>query len=215
MPPPLPAKDQRRTTPIGLGVPVAPSFLNLDNEETLTYDARRTPAVSFPALLAEGLDAPEWGGAEAAITAPERRSARRSDPSLLSLSDADVEIVPTPKFEVVESNIHRIEAKQLTDHLSPIAASEPPSFYLRVGVSSYPPQSVPPALVRPRPSPKRSFFAKFLFVTILAVVLILVATEISIVRNLPWLDPRPFLSTLWKLVAQRIPWESLHKLPRF
>src|SRR5215510_8241068 len=51
---------RRRSKAIGLGVaggvPVAPSSLNLDDEATVAYNARRTPAVSLPALRAECLD---------------------------------------------------------------------------------------------------------------------------------------------------------------
>jgi len=48
---PSPGTYQR--TAIGLGVPAAPNFLDLDDEDTVAYDARRTPAVSLPALRAE------------------------------------------------------------------------------------------------------------------------------------------------------------------
>ncbi len=210
---------------MGLGVPVAPSFLDLDDgedEETVTYDPRGP--------------------------------GRQSDSSLVSLSDADIEIVPTTKSDVVESNIHRFAANQITDDLAPpesnarvssyakvpsrpipvpssnqrervsasafltkpqMAPSETRNRHLRVRVSNEPPQSAPPVVVRPGPSPTRSFFAKLLFLAILTVVLMLVATEVSIARNVPWLDPRPFLVKLWKLVAQTIPWDRLPKLPTF
>src|SRR5260370_30334732 len=98
----LPGTHQRRPTAVGMGVPVARSFLDLDDEETVTYDGRRTPAVSLPALRAECIDAEESADVEAAGRLGERRSGRHSDPSLLSLSDADVELVPTPKSNAVE-----------------------------------------------------------------------------------------------------------------
>src|SRR5215216_1683654 len=44
--------DARRPA-TGSGVTTAPSVLDLEDEDTVTYDARRTPAVSLPALLAE------------------------------------------------------------------------------------------------------------------------------------------------------------------
>jgi hypothetical protein len=126
-------------------VPVAPSFLRLDDDE-------------------DGEDA-----------------------ARVSLSDDDVVLVPTP--------------------------SSAPTDYLRIGVSSYPPQSFP--LLRPRPSRRRSLFAKLLFVTIVLAVAILAAIELSTARNLPWLDPRPIFFKAWNFVAHKIPWGRLPKMPKF
>jgi hypothetical protein len=132
---PVPGAEQPRSTILGVAVPVAPSFLQLDDEdEPVAYDAQR-------------------------------RSGRRSDTALISLSDDDVELVSAPEL-------------------------------------------------RPAPSRRRSFFAKFLFVTILLAVSILAAIEISKAQNLPWLDPRPLFFKLWKLAVSKIPWESLPKLPK-
>ncbi|HEX9295067.1 MAG TPA: hypothetical protein VF881_04515 [Polyangiaceae bacterium] len=224
--PPLPQPwsetSKRRTTSIRPSVS-APNFADLDDEETVTYDARQTPAVSLPALRAECVDA---------------------------LGDDDFEFVPAAKSGV-ESNMHRIDANQITDDLAPpdsnvrpsrpsqvpsehlrgspsnrgervsasafltqsrSAPSESRNGRLRVGMSSNPPQTVPAAR---RASVEHSLVAKFVFVTILAAVLTFVAMQISIARNLPWLDPRPLLAELWKLIAQKIPWESLPKLPKF
>jgi hypothetical protein len=50
---------------------------------------------------------------------------------------------------------------------------------------------------------------------IVVAVLMLAAIELSTARHLPWLDPRPLLFKLWKLVVQKIPWGSLPKLPKF
>jgi len=117
---------------------------------------------------------------------------------------------PTERVAVPSSN--RRDRVSASDFLTKprMALPEP----LRVGVSSRPPQSVAPAVDRPRRSAKRSFFAKFLFLMILTAALTLVAMEISIARDLPWLDPRPLLVKLWNLVARTIPWENLPKLPK-
>src|SRR5262245_13684903 len=50
-------------TSIGLGVPVAPSFLDLEEEQTVAYSA---PGVTLSALLAECGDAPNPGASAAA-----------------------------------------------------------------------------------------------------------------------------------------------------
>jgi len=63
---PSPGTYQR--TAIGLGVSAVPNFLDLDDEDTVAYDARRTPAVSLPALRAEcsgGVRSRSAGGAGA------------------------------------------------------------------------------------------------------------------------------------------------------
>lgn len=44
-----------------------------------------------------------------------------------------------------------------------------------------------------RPSRLRSFFVKLFVFLVLTAVLLLVATELSIVLQRPWLDPRPYL----------------------
>ncbi len=225
MPRPSPGTRQPRPTATGPGVPAASKFIDLDDddEDTVTYDARRTPTLSLPALLAECVAGEETGGAENT-----------------SMSDADIDIVATAKSDGVESNIHRIAANRIIDDLAPPDSNARISSYAKVprqpisiassnrrdrvsasaflhvcvGASSDPQQSVAPAIVRPRRSPKRSFLAKFLFVAILALVLMIAAIEISSARHLPWLDPRPLLVQLWNLVAQKIPWESLPKLPK-
>jgi hypothetical protein len=217
---------QRPSRPGGAEVP-APNFDDLDDEETVTYDARRTPAVSLPALRAECVDA---------------------------LSDDDFEFVPATRSEPVESNIHRIEGDEISDDLVPpesnIRASRPSQVAAgpvlrrpsnkeeRVSAAAFltksrwtPPEprkvrpsvSAPrsgrqtgaPALVHDRPSISHSLAARFLLVMILAAVLMFVAMEVSVAKDLPWLDPRHFLGTLWKLIADKIPWQSLPKLPKF
>lgn len=46
---------------------------------------------------------------------------------------------------------------------------------------------------RPRPSRLRSFFVKLFVFLVMTAVLLLVATELSLVLHRPWLDPRPYL----------------------
>src|SRR5262249_7585163 len=74
---------------------------------------------------------------------------------------------------------------------------------------------IEPELVPPAPSRARSSFVKVLLVTIVVAVSILIAIDISIALNVPWLDPRPLFSKLWRVVASKIPWESLPKVPKF
>ncbi len=192
--PPLPASEgyQRRPTSKGQGLP-APSFADLDDEETVTYDARATPAVAMPALRAECLDEHQWGDA-------------------------------------MESDVHGVEANQNADDLvppdsharlsrpaevpsNPVRVSSP-NQRERVAAAFFGKVLSTSALIR-TPSANRSSFAKALVVTVLAIVLMLVAMEISIGRNLPWLDPRLMFAKLWNVVAQKIPWDSLPKLPKF
>jgi hypothetical protein len=178
-------------------VPVAPSFLDLDDEETVAYNARRTPAVSLPALRAECLEA--------------------GDSSPIILDDADIEIVST-KPASVASTIHRIQARPTIDDLAPPRSTVRVSLATkaetqRVVVSSHPPESG--RRVRAIPTHERSLLSKLLFLVMFVVVLMIIATDIAIARDLPWLDCRPYLLTAWKLVSQRIPWESLPKVPRF
>jgi hypothetical protein len=138
-------------------------FAELEDEDTVAYDARQTPPVALPALQAECLDA----------QAPKAASAS------------------------VESNVHRVAPRS-----APPEAQELDRWF---GAFSEAPPTLPPAPVLPRPSPTRSFFAKFLFVIVVAAVLLLVAMEISVLRQLPWLDPRPLLVKLWGLVTHEIP----------
>jgi hypothetical protein len=108
-------------------------------------------------------------------------------------------------------DLHDEESQRIS--ISAVAAgqSSRPSDYLRVGISSYPPLSTAPL---PRPSPRRSFWVKVLFVTIVVATVFLVAMEVSIAKNLPWLDPRLYLFKAWAVVASKIPWATLPKLPK-
>jgi hypothetical protein len=169
---------------MGIGVPVAPSFLQLDEEETVAYNARRTPAVSLPALRAECFD---------------------SEP--IALNDADVEIVPSKPASVAPTI-------QLAPPRSVARVSLAAKAKTRtVRVSSRPPESG--RRERARPSQERALLPKLMVLSIIVMALMVVATEISIRRNLPWLDCRPYLLKAWNLVSQRIPWDRLPRLPRF
>jgi hypothetical protein len=208
-PRPLPGTQQR--TVLGVGVPVAPSFLELEDEETVAYNARSTRPGSVPGLRAKCVE-----------TAPSERTSDRTDASLVSLSDDDVEVLTAVEANAAPRSIptpppppRARVGVPVAPQLARASLPEPEHFRMKIGGSSYPPQSVPPELARPRPSQRRSFWAKFLFMMIVVVVLLLIATEVSIVRNLPWLDPRPVLLKLWHLAAQKIPWQSLPKLKDF
>jgi hypothetical protein len=60
-----------------------------------------------------------------------------------------------------------------------------------------------PELPRPRRT-GRSFFSKLLFSTIALAVLTLIACEISIAFKVPWLDPRPALSNVKRVAAEKV-----------
>jgi hypothetical protein len=188
--------SQRHTTPVGLGVPAAASFLDLQDEETTTYDARRTPAVSLHALLLEaerGLEPPvpepppaEPPAPKAAVPPPRLPppapppvpSPRPREPSTVSISleDSDVELIPPEKV--------RVEKMQVFD--SPAASVNPAP------------------LSRRPPSFARWLVARLLFVLILAFVGLLGAAELSIALHEPQLDPRPHLTRYVKLVGERL-----------
>jgi hypothetical protein len=199
---------------------LAPSFLDLEDEETVAYDARRTPAVSLPALRAECVDTSKWDGTGVADTRADRRRGRRSEPSVIILSDDDIEIVSPPHSGVVNSEVHRIETKQVTERPAP------PKSTLRPVTTAEVPGGVIPLSSRHRITTSeshsdsglvekrmpRSRANKILFVAILLPVLMLVLTDISMAFDLPWLDCRPYLFKVWRFVAERIPWESLPKL---
>jgi hypothetical protein len=194
---PLPGKSlgsyERLTTPVGLGVPSIAGFVEIDDEETVTYDARATPAVTLPALLAECEGAPQPNGLEPAASEPTASApiyARGESFHTVPIfpTDADVELVPV--------------------------AAAPAEHHLRIGVSSYPASAFPLMDARPRPTRRRSFFARLLFFVIIVSILVLIAFELSKVGHMPWLDPRPYLAKALKFVAQKIPWERLPKIPR-
>src|SRR5438128_371689 len=92
-PSPSPESNNGIRTPTGLGVPVAPSFLELDEEETVTYAGPASPP-------------PPSRPRESFHTAP------------VFPEDLIVEpVAATP----VESNLHQIEANQITNSLAPSA----------------------------------------------------------------------------------------------
>ncbi len=81
-------------TPIGLGEPTPATFLDMQDEETVTYDARRTPAVSRPALL---LETPR---ARKPPVAPPLRPSMPTVP--ISPEDSDVEILAPHEMPVFD-----------------------------------------------------------------------------------------------------------------
>src|SRR5678815_719198 len=104
VPRPSPGPYQRRPVPNAYGVPLAPSFLDLEDEDTIAYDARRTPVMSMPALRTEYVDTSKWSGPTVADARTDRRRGRRSEPSI-PLSDDDIEILSPPYSEVVRSEV--------------------------------------------------------------------------------------------------------------
>lgn len=162
--------DSRLRTPMGLGVPVAPSFLNLEEED---------------------------------VALRPTNEARGSFHTVPVFPDGDD--LASGEEPSVESNLHQIQANAITNSLAP---EEPRSEvrHLRIGVSSHPPERFSSEPVRPQPSRRRSFFARFLFLAIVIAVCLLAATELSMAAHLPWLDPRPHLARAVRFVVTKVPW---------
>ena len=208
---------ERPRTALGLGaVPVAPSFLDLEREETVAYDS----AVSLPALLAEARrsvvadeEAPQEPRLVVATTASEIRARGESFHTSPHFPEE------THPHTPVESNLHRMDSLMIRDSL---AASAPrlelvpdwESEQLRSGVSIRPPAGRSPALVQRRERRRRSPLVKMLFAAIALGVALLVTIELSSVANLPWLDPRPLLSKSFEVAKSKIPWDRLPRLPK-
>ena len=205
-------KFERPRTVIGLGVPVAPSFLDLEQEETVSYDG-----AALPDLLAESRRS-NLPHEEAPQPKPAPQIAVSETPSEIRPRDASFHTSPQfpddshPELDpTVESNLHQLEAGTFTDSLAP---GDPRAqvVHLHIGDSGFP-DSVPPALVRPRPSRRRSLFAKVLFLTIVVGVVSLLAIELSTTNaKMRWLDPRPLATKGIKFVKEKIPWDRLPKL---
>jgi hypothetical protein len=191
-------------------VPVAPSFLDLEQEETVAYDS----AVSLPTLLAE---------ARRSVVASEEAS----QPPTPVLATTSSEIRPvrdsfhtTPHFPEdthphtpVESNLHHVDDAAIHNSLVP-SAPRIEIVEMRVGFSSHPPAGLPPALVQPRVRRRPSMVARALVSAIALGVALLVAIEVSSIASLPWLDPRPLFSKSFEVAKSKIPWDRLPSLPK-
>jgi hypothetical protein len=193
-------------TSIGLGVPVAPSFLDLEEEQTVAYSA---PGVTLSALLAECGDEPKPASPAAPVEAPTTPSHVRPRGSFHTVPNFPKDSNPDLKAPV-ESNIHHFEADKITDTLSP-RDRRAEAVHMRIGVR-------PPASIRPRsfrPTRPRSFLAKFLVLGITIGIALLIASELSAAANMSWLDPRPALTKIVTFAKEKIPWQRLPKLPKF
>jgi hypothetical protein len=223
-------------TVLGLGVPVASSRLDPLDEETA-----QMPGLSLPALLARcALPSDPNGHAPSSTVAKASADAAAPDEagtvatSGIRPRGASFHTVPhfpeesSPEVQVTaESNLHQLEDDRITDAL----ASEPPVsepqvseplfsepqvevVQLRIGLANREPQvdSLPPSL--PRPSRRRSVFAKALFVTIALGVGVLAAKELSASDQARWRDPRALASQVGRFVKDKIPWDRLPKILR-
>jgi hypothetical protein len=209
---PLGTSEAQRTV-IGMGVPVAPSFLDLDEEQTVAYDARATPAFALNHLLAECGRASDTQRRRLVLADP-------VTPSEIRPREASFHTVPNfpnesnPEIVTSESNLHEIDGDQITDTLAPHEAVAE-VVHLRIGLSSHPPPGVvAPAIPRPAPSRRRSLLAKFLFVVIGLTIALVAASELAAAGTIPRIDPRPLFTKTVKLAKEKIPWERLPKLPK-
>src|SRR4026208_699042 len=126
------------------------------------------------------------------MSAPDRSSGRHLASVQVEAADQPRSMIVGAAVPVAPSFLDLPGEESQRISLGAVAGkhSSPPfagTDYLHVGISSYPPISSPPM---PRPSARRTFWTKVLFVAIIVAVALLVAMEISIVKNLPWLDPR-------------------------
>src|SRR5205085_2380355 len=114
---PLGTSEAHRTV-MGLGVPVAPSFLDLEEEDTVAYDASDVPAVSLPELLARCARASVPISSESPVAVSET-------PSGIRPREASFHTVPefprdsSPEITVTaESNFHEIDGHKITNALA-------------------------------------------------------------------------------------------------
>jgi hypothetical protein len=191
-------------------VPVAPSFLDLEHEETVAYDS----AVSLPALLEEARrsnvaeeEAPQRPSPVLATTTSEIRPRTESFHTSPHFPEDSHPHAPA------ESNLHHVEAEGIQDSLVP-SGPRIEIVELRVGFSSHPPEGRPPALVQPRARRRASLLARGLFAAIALGLALLVAIEVSSIAKVPWLDPRPLFTKSFEAAKSKIPWDRLPHLPK-
>jgi hypothetical protein len=190
-------------------VPLAPSFLDLEQETTVAYDAR----VPLPALLAEARrsivandEMPNKSPVVATTSSEIRPRTHSFHTSPHFPEDSNPGVAPQ-----VESNLHVIEAEGITDSLVP-SAPRLEIVHVSDRLSSVPPPSLPPALVEPRVRKRRSPLVATLLTAIGVGFALLAAIEISVATNLPWLDPRPVLTKSFVAAKSKIPWDRLPRL---
>jgi hypothetical protein len=190
LPEPTPEIYKKPGRAIGAAaVPVAPSFLDLEQEDTVAYDS----AVSLPALLAES---------RRSVVASEE--APQAPPPVLATTTSEIR----PRTDSLHVPPHAEETQRLPSaprlelvHSQPRASAFPYS------------ESLPPALVQPRARRRRSPLARaMLFVLTLGAVLF-VAFQLAVASKIPELDPRPLLSKSIESVKSKIPWDHLPRLP--
>jgi hypothetical protein len=236
--------SERKRTMLGVGVPVASSRLDPHDEDTGQYVPEAIPGESLSALIArcaqqshpdtansasptapvampaEPQTAAQPKSLQAAAIAPEGGSSgvRPRAASFHTVPQFPEDSLSGHPVEA-ESNFHQVGADRITDALTSDSAHEAAHewrevVYLRVGVSSHPPE-IDAAMIAHRPrSRRRLWFARFLFVFVALGVALLIATEVSIYARLPWLDPRPLLVKGAKLAKEKIPWERIPKMIR-
>jgi len=202
-----PKKSRRGTvevlrTVLGLGVPPAPSFLSLEDEETKAgtpnflaledeetkaYDAHTTGDAGLSALLAKCQN-PSEPALDSSSADPPKSGPRSASRGPM----AQVSYHPTPEIRATDE------------------WNQPP----RIEVGSDSSEDIAPLpRSRSRWSHRRSFLTKFLFAMIMIAAAMLLASELSARANLPWLDPRPLLAKGLSFVKAKIPWERLPRVP--
>jgi hypothetical protein len=192
-------------------VPLAPSFLDLEQETTVAYDA----GGPLPELLAEARrsivandEMPEKSPV-VATTSSEIRARTHSFHTSPHFPEESKPGAHSP----VESNLHVMDADRITDSLVP-SAPRLEIVHVSDRLSSVPPPSLPPALVEPRVRRRRSPFVATLLTAVGIGFVMLAAIEISEATQLTWLDPRPVLTKSFVAAKSKIPWDRLPRLSR-
>jgi hypothetical protein len=197
---------------LGLGVPVAPSFLDVDHEETVGYNGQ----VTLRDLLDEsrGLSVASEDESDEELTQVVDAATMSGIRSRLESFDPPphpADAKSTAPKGPVEPKVQQVGTAKIEDVPSP-SESWIEVTHQSIDSPSAPPESISPALVRPRPSLRRTLFAKACFVAAAVVVSLLVATEISVALNAQWLDPRPVMGKAVKGAKDKSPWDWLSGL---
>jgi hypothetical protein len=218
---------QGQRTVMGIGVPVAPSFLDLEDEETIAYKSD-VPAVSLPALLKQCARKSAPADSEKAESAPTTPSSeiRPREASFHTVPNFPSDSSPEIILGAAESNLHEVDGERITDSLVspasgpaavvhvPAAADPAPDEWirLRVGAPSEPPLAIAIVPSR-RPSARRSFWTKLLFAMIAMTVALIATSELAAAGKIPrGLDPRPVLTKGARLALDKVPWERVRRL---
>jgi hypothetical protein len=211
--PSLDASEQPRTK-LGLGVPLAPNFLDVDHEETVGYNGQVTlrDLLDESRQLNVAVESEDESDETTQVVDAATMSGIRSRLESFDPRPRPADVKSTAPQGPVEPKVQQVDTSTIEDLPIP-SESWIEVTHQRIDGSSAPPASIWPAIVRPRPSQQRTLVAKACFVVAAVVVSLLVATEISIALGAQWLDPRPLM--MGKTIQgakEKSPWDWLSGL---